>query len=70
MNDAMYAAPATQRNLATLVERGAALVGPEVGPLAEGRSDRPGRMSEPETILHHAARVLLGRGVLSGKRMW
>lgn len=69
MNDAMYAAPSTQRNLALLRGRGVTLVGPESGPLAEGPSDRPGRMSEPDTILHHAARILLGRGPLAGKRV-
>jgi phosphopantothenoylcysteine decarboxylase/phosphopantothenate--cysteine ligase len=69
MNDAMYAAAATQRNLALLVERGVTMVGPETGPLAEGPSDRPGRMSEPDTILHHAARLLMGTGPLAGKRV-
>jgi len=69
MNDAMYANAATQANLALLRERGAAFVGPEVGALAEGPSDRPGRMSEPETILAHAARMLASRGLLKGKRV-
>jgi phosphopantothenoylcysteine decarboxylase/phosphopantothenate--cysteine ligase len=69
MNDAMYAAAATQRNLGLLAERGVRLVGPEAGPLAEGPSDRPGRMSEPDTILHHAARLLRGGGPLDGKRV-
>jgi len=69
MNDAMYAAPATQRNLALLRERGVTMVGPETGALAEGPSDRPGRMSEPETILHHAARLLRAGGPLTGKRV-
>ncbi len=50
MNDRMYAHPATQANLAGLMQRGWAVVGPEVGPLAEGPSGRPGRMSEPEKI--------------------
>ena len=58
MNDEMFAAEATQDNLRTLRERGVACVGPESGALAEGPSDRPGRMSEPDTILHHAERVL------------
>jgi phosphopantothenoylcysteine decarboxylase/phosphopantothenate--cysteine ligase len=58
MNDEMYAHPATQANLARLLERGVRVVGPEKGALAEGPSDRPGRMSEPETILAHAARLL------------
>jgi phosphopantothenoylcysteine decarboxylase/phosphopantothenate--cysteine ligase len=69
MNDEMYAHPATQANLATLAIRGAAFVGPETGALAEGPSARPGRMSEPETILAHAARLLSGRSALRGKRI-
>lgn len=69
MNDAMYAAPQTQANLATLRAHGVHLVGPEVGPLAEGPSDRPGRMSEPDTIIDHAARLLHGVGPLSGRRV-
>jgi phosphopantothenoylcysteine decarboxylase/phosphopantothenate--cysteine ligase len=69
MNDEMYANPATQQNLDTLARRGAAFVGPEVGPLAEGPSDRPGRMSEPETILAHAARALAPAGPLKGRRV-
>ena len=69
MNDVMYAAPATQRNLALLRERGVTMVGPDTGALAEGPSERPGRMSEPETILHHAARLLRGGGPLTGKRV-
>ena len=69
MNDSMYAAPATQRNLGLLRERGVTLVGPDTGALAEGPSERPGRMSEPETILHHAARLLRRGGPLAGKRV-
>jgi phosphopantothenoylcysteine decarboxylase/phosphopantothenate--cysteine ligase len=68
MNDEMYAHPATQANLETLRTRGVSLVGPEVGALAEGPSERPGRMSEPETIMAHAAR-LLRRGSLTGRRV-
>ena len=69
MNDAMYAAPATRRNIGLLSERGVTMVGPETGALAEGPSERPGRMSEPETILHHAARLLRAGGPLAGKRV-
>ena len=69
MNDAMFAHPATQANLATLRARGAHLVGPDVGPLAEGPSERPGRMSEPEEILAHAERLLRGGGRLAGRRV-
>lgn len=69
MNDAMYAHPAVQANLATLRGRGVVFVGPEVGPLAEGPSDRPGRMSEPEVILSHAARVVHRGSPLAGRRV-
>ncbi|HEX9704980.1 MAG TPA: bifunctional phosphopantothenoylcysteine decarboxylase/phosphopantothenate--cysteine ligase CoaBC [Gemmatimonadales bacterium] len=62
MNDAMYAHPATLHNIKTLGARGWHFVGPETGPLAEGPSDRPGRMSEPETILAAAARLLAAAG--------
>jgi phosphopantothenoylcysteine decarboxylase/phosphopantothenate--cysteine ligase len=69
MNDAMFADPATQRNLAVLAARGWAMVGPEVGPLAEGESDAPGRMSEPEVILAHAGRCLLRSPPFVGLRV-
>jgi len=71
MNDAMYAHPPTTANLKTLSQRGWHMVGPEIGALAEGPSERPGRMSEPETILEAAAR-LLGQdrtGKWAGKRV-
>ncbi len=69
MNDEMFEAAATQANLAVLVERRFAFVGPECGSLAEGPSDRPGRMSEPETILHHACRCLPRPSRLQGRRV-
>jgi phosphopantothenoylcysteine decarboxylase/phosphopantothenate--cysteine ligase len=69
MNDEMYARPETQANLDRLRARGVALVGPEIGALAEGPAERPGRMSEPETILAHAARLLRGGGRLAGRRI-
>ena len=69
MNDEMFAHPATAANLALLGKRGAAFVGPEVGALAEGPSDRPGRMSEPETIAAHAGRLLRGAGPLTGRHV-
>ena len=68
MNDEMFANPATQANLERLRARGVEIVGPEIGALAEGPSERPGRMSEPETILAHAARVLRGSS-LRGRRV-
>ncbi len=70
MNDAMYAHPATQQNIAALRERGWTMVGPAVGPLAEGPSDRPGRMVEPEEIVSHAIRAIRSRSSrLAGKRL-
>ncbi|MDH4132359.1 MAG: bifunctional phosphopantothenoylcysteine decarboxylase/phosphopantothenate--cysteine ligase CoaBC, partial [Gemmatimonadota bacterium] len=69
MNDEMYANPATQDNLRILGERGLAFVGPEAGALAEGPSERPGRMSEPEVILAHAARLLNRGTALAGRRV-
>jgi phosphopantothenoylcysteine decarboxylase/phosphopantothenate--cysteine ligase len=68
MNDEMFANPATGANIELLRKRGVAFVGPETGPLAEGPSDRPGRMSEPETILAHASRLLRG-AALAGRRV-
>jgi phosphopantothenoylcysteine decarboxylase/phosphopantothenate--cysteine ligase len=68
MNDEMYARPETQANLERLRARGVILVGPEIGALAEGPSERPGRMSEPETIMAYAARVLRA-GRLQGAKV-
>jgi phosphopantothenoylcysteine decarboxylase/phosphopantothenate--cysteine ligase len=70
MNDRMYAHPATQRNLATLRERGWTIVGPATGSLAEGPSELPGRMSEPEELLAWIERLLRGGASrLQGKRV-
>jgi phosphopantothenoylcysteine decarboxylase / phosphopantothenate---cysteine ligase len=73
MNDDMYANPATTANIKTLTQRGWHFVGPEVGALAEGPSERPGRMSEPEAILAAAERLLGGAkpgGAGSIKSKW
>ena len=50
MNHRMWQHPATQANLATLRSRGAQVIGPEEGLLAEGESG-PGRLSEPAAIV-------------------
>ena len=50
MNAAMWAQPATQRNLATLRADGFTLIGPNEGWQA-CRTSGPGRMSEPEELL-------------------
>jgi phosphopantothenoylcysteine decarboxylase/phosphopantothenate--cysteine ligase len=69
MNDEMFAHPQTRANLERLLSRGIVTVGPEIGALAEGPSERPGRMSEPETILAHAARMLRSSGPLARRRI-
>ena len=71
MNTAMWEHPATQANLAVLVERGAAVVGPDDGELAEGLVG-PGRMAEPEEIASRIEAVLgpeVTDGALTGKRV-
>jgi phosphopantothenoylcysteine decarboxylase / phosphopantothenate---cysteine ligase len=73
MNDAMYANPATTANIKALTERGWQFIGPAIGTLAEGPSERPGRMSEPEAIFAAAERLLSGghhsTSKWSGKRV-
>lgn len=69
MNDEMFADEATTANLVRLRERGWHQVGPVVGPLAEGPSDRPGRMAEPAEIVAHGERVLAGPGPLLGLKV-
>lgn len=69
MNDEMFAHPQTQVNLALLERRGVAVVGPDIGALAEGPSNRPGRMSEPAAIAAHAARLLRRDSKLVGRRV-
>lgn len=50
MNPRMWQAPATQANMATLVERGVHVVGPNEGRVACGHVG-PGRMAEPGEIV-------------------
>ena len=70
MNDDMYANPRTSENIHTLTQRGWQFIGPEVGALAEGPSERPGRMSEPEAIVAAAERLLGGTGEAQKKSKW
>ncbi len=68
MDGGMFSHPATQKNLETLKERGAVVIGPAEGHLASGLVG-PGRMSEPADILGYA-RIVLGRsGKLAGKKV-
>lgn len=70
MNDEMYANVTTQRSLAMVRERGWAVIGPAVGALAEGPSERPGRMAEPEDILTEVERLVVGpSSPLGGRRV-
>ena len=66
MDGGMFDAPATQSNLATLIERGASVIGPAEGHLASGLSGR-GRMVEPNEILGHLRLILGQGGALAGK---
>jgi phosphopantothenoylcysteine decarboxylase / phosphopantothenate---cysteine ligase len=61
MNTAMWEHPATQANLALLVERGAEIVGPDDGELAEGLVGT-GRMAEPVEIARRVEGLLEGPG--------
>jgi phosphopantothenoylcysteine decarboxylase/phosphopantothenate--cysteine ligase len=65
MNVNMWRHPATQRNVASLRERGVRVVGPEVGELACGWEGE-GRMSEPAAIAA-AARLEFGTRGLAGE---
>ncbi len=69
MNPAMWAHPATRRNLATLEGDGVRVVGPNVGAMAEPESGA-GRMAEPLEIVA-AAEALFAppNGLLAGRRV-
>jgi len=55
MNHRMWQHPATQANMQLLRARGAQVLGPVDGPLAEGESG-PGRLLEPQEIVSALAR--------------
>jgi phosphopantothenoylcysteine decarboxylase/phosphopantothenate--cysteine ligase len=67
MNHRMWAHPATQANVQTLLERDVELIGPEEGELAEGEAGL-GRMSEPEEIFRRIEQ-LLAPPDLAGRRV-
>lgn len=58
MNPHMWANKATQRNLAQLIEDGAALVGPNEGEMAEAHERGLGRMAEPLEIASVVEKLL------------
>lgn len=68
MDGGMFDAPATQANLATLIERGATVVGPAEGHLASGLLGK-GRMSEPAEVLGRIRMALGKREKLAGKKI-
>ena len=66
MNTRMWEHAATQENVRLLHERGAEVIGPEEGELAEGETGT-GRMSEPETIFARCRTLLGETDVLAGR---
>ena len=70
MNDDMYERETTRENIDRLRARGWTMLGPATGPLAEGPSDRPGRMVEPDEILAVVERTFgIGDSALAGRRV-
>src|SRR5271166_5502498 len=72
MNPRMWAHAATRRNLATLIEDGVVLVGPNAGEMAEAGESGIGRMAEPPEIVAAALPFLAAAGLgsrLSGRRI-
>jgi phosphopantothenoylcysteine decarboxylase/phosphopantothenate--cysteine ligase len=72
MNPSMWAHPATRRNLATLMDDGVMVVGPNAGEMAEAGEAGIGRMAEPLEIAAAAIALLAGAGrerTLAGRRV-
>jgi phosphopantothenoylcysteine decarboxylase/phosphopantothenate--cysteine ligase len=72
MNPAMWAHPATRRNVETLSRDGIRFVGPASGEMAEAGEAGIGRMSEPLDIVAAAERILGGAreaGPLAGQHV-
>jgi phosphopantothenoylcysteine decarboxylase/phosphopantothenate--cysteine ligase len=68
MESAMWEHPAVRANLELLRSRGAAVIGPETGPLASGR-EGVGRMSEPSAIAAETWRLATRKADLAGLRL-
>jgi len=69
MNPHMWAAKATQRNLAQLAADGIRTVGPNAGEMAEPGETGFGRMAEPLEVVAAAETLLHRTGPLTGKRV-
>jgi phosphopantothenoylcysteine decarboxylase/phosphopantothenate--cysteine ligase len=68
MNRVMWAHPATRANVATLQNRGVAIIGPAEGEQACGEVGT-GRMDEPLEILNRAMMLIEPAGPLVGRRV-
>ncbi|HSJ49766.1 MAG TPA: bifunctional phosphopantothenoylcysteine decarboxylase/phosphopantothenate--cysteine ligase CoaBC [Actinomycetota bacterium] len=68
MHTGMWEHDATRTNVATLIERGARIVGPAHGSLAAG-DEGIGRMSEPEDIVRALEEVLARGRDLAGRHL-
>ena len=68
MDGGMLNHPATQENLDILRQRGAIMIGPEIGHLASGLEAR-GRMTEPAILLAHIRYLLTRQGPLKGQHV-
>lgn len=68
MDGGMFDHPATQENLDLIRQRGAIIIGPEVGHLASGLEAR-GRMTEPSILLGYIRYLLTRRGPLQGHQV-
>jgi phosphopantothenoylcysteine decarboxylase / phosphopantothenate---cysteine ligase len=60
MNPRMWLHPATRRNVALLTADGIAMIGPNIGEMAESGEAGPGRMAEPHEILSAIERHFSG----------
>ncbi len=69
MNPRMWAAKATQRNLAQLVADGVQIIGPNAGEMAERGEAGLGRMAEPLEIATAAEAMLRKGAALAGRRV-
>jgi phosphopantothenoylcysteine decarboxylase/phosphopantothenate--cysteine ligase len=69
MNPRMWAAKATQRNLAALTADGIRVIGPNSGEMAERGEAGIGRMAEPPEIAAAAQALVRRGGALSGRRV-